>query len=78
MFDEIKQDFFQAVAVSIQLLHLCYIALHGYVKRTYKVHKMFISNIGIPEDKKKTNKHLQLLSSGTKRFITFELKRFST
>ena len=53
----------------LQNTHLCYIAIHEYVKRTCNVH-----NIGIP----KHEKHLRLLSSGTKLFITFELKGFST
>ena len=38
------------------------------------VRNVHIYNIGIPKHKK----HLRLLSSGTKLFITFELKGFST
>ena len=44
---------------------------------TWNVHRMFIiytQNIGIP----KHEKHLRPLSSGTKLFITFEFKGFST
>ena len=39
---------------------------------TQNVHNVHIYNIGIP----KHEKHLRLLSSGTKLFITFELKGF--
>ena len=42
------------------------------VKRTSNVHKDRTENIGIS----KHEKHLQLLSSGTKLFITFEFKGF--
>ena len=49
---------------------MCYIAIHEYVKCTENVHNSYIDNIGIPKHKK----HLWLLSSGTKPFITFELK----
>ena len=47
---------------------------YGYtdVKRTCNVHKMFIYNIGIP----KHEKHLRLLSSGTKLFYYLWVKRF--
>ena len=48
---------------------LCYIAIHEYVKCTSNVHNSYIDNIGILKDKK----HLRLLSSSTKLFITFAL-----
>ena len=48
----------------------CNIPIHQYVKCTSNVHNSYIDNIGIP----KHEKHLRLLSSGTKLFITFELK----
>ena len=47
----------------------CYIAIHEYVKCTKNVHNSYIDNIGIP----KHEKHLRLLFSDTKLFITFEL-----
>ena len=40
----------------------------------WNVHRMFITHIGIPKRKK----HIWLLSSGTKLFITFEFKGSST
>ena len=48
--------------------------IHEYVKCTLNVHNSYIDNIGIP----KHEKHLRLLSSGTKLFITFKLKGFLT
>ena len=50
--------------------------IHTGTQNVYNVHNahIYIYNIGIP----KHEKHLRLLSSGTKLFITFELKGFST
>ena len=42
----------------------CNTVIHEYVKCTWNVHNSYIDNIGIP----KHNKHLRLLSSGTKLF----------
>ena len=48
--------------------------IHTGTRNVHNVHNAHIYNIGIP----KHEKHLRLLSSGTKLFITFELKSFST
>ena len=48
------------------------IVIHEYGKYKKNVHNSYIDNIGIPKHKK----HLRLLSSGTKLFITFKLKGF--
>ena len=53
---------------------MCNIAIREYVKRTSNVHNIYTYNIGIP----KHEKHLRLLSSGKKLFITFEFKGSST
>ena len=47
------------------------VQIHNGTQNVHNVHRY---NIGIPKHKK----HLRLLSSGTKLFITFELKGFST
>ena len=46
--------------------------IHTGTQNVHNVHNAHIDNIGIP----KHEKHLRLLSSGTKLFKTFELKRF--
>ena len=56
---------------NLQLYHSL-IRLCG--KRTLNIHIYITQNIGIP----KHEKHLRLLSSGTKLFITFEFKGSST
>ena len=48
--------------------------IHSGTQNVRNVHNAHIDNIGIP----KHEKHLRLLSSGTKHFITFEFKGFST
>ena len=48
--------------------------IHTGTQNVHNVHNVHIDNIGIPKHKK----HSRLLSSGTKLFITFELKGFST
>ena len=53
---------------------LCTIARYGYGKWKYNVHIYITENIGISKHKK----HLRLLSSGKKLFISFEFKGFST
>ena len=52
----------------------CTIARYGYAKWTYNVHIY----IYIEHRNLETQKHLRLLSSGTKLFITFEFKGSST
>ena len=49
----------------------CNIAIHEYLKCTSNVHNSYIDNIGIP----KHEKHLRLLSSGTKHFYYLWVKR---
>ena len=49
----------------------CNVPIHEYVKCTSNVHYSYIDNTGIPKNT------WRLLSSGTKLFITFELKDFS-
>ena len=48
--------------------------IHTGTQNVHNFHNTHIDSIGIPKHKK----HLRLLSSGTKLFITFELKGFST
>ena len=55
-----------------RLCFLCTLARYGYAKWTYTVH------IYIEHRISKHEKHLSLLCSGTKLFITFQFKGFST
>ena len=73
-----KEDYFiqnRKYSYHLKFLLFCTIAMiRIYVKRTYTVHIIYTLNIGIS----KHEKHLRLLSSGTKLFITFEFKDSST
>ena len=57
-----------------RFLRLYHSSIHEYGKCTWDVHIYIIQNIGIS----KHEKHIRLLSSGMKLFITFEFKGFFT
>ena len=74
-YKRIKRHIYTFLKRSVVLLYsLCYIAMIWRREMNIECSYIYTKNIGIS----KHEKHLRLLSSGTKLFITFEFKGSST